>query len=156
MNQAFAEPKDTQELESYAIGFRVRTEEYGLMLQSVREIVTTPQITRVPKSPKHVLGVINLHGNVVPVLDIARRFGIGEATLTVESKVVVVEDGTETVGILAESVGKVIRIRRSELRPPPPLVAGIAAEFLDSILRSNDHFVVFFNLAKTLEERNVA
>ena len=136
----------------HAIGFSVGSEEYGIPLSSVQEIITVPRITRVPKAPTYIKGVINLHGNVIPVIDVARRFEIGATQIGAAARVVVVEAEDEAVGLLAEGVSKVTRFRSSDLQPPPPLVAGIAAEFLDGIVRLRDRFVIFLNLARTLDD----
>ncbi len=135
-----------------AIGLAVGNEEYGLPLVSVREITTVPHITRVPKAPSYIMGVINLRGNIVPVIDIASRFEIGTTTLTSKSRLAVVEEKGEVAGLLAQEVSKVTRISRSDLQPPPPLVAGIAAEYLDGVVRLPDRFLIFLNLTKTLAE----
>jgi purine-binding chemotaxis protein CheW len=147
--------KDTDEGTLFAgIGFTVGDEQYGLALDDVQEIITAPRITRVPKSPTYIKGVINLHGNVIPVLDIAARFGTGTTTLSAGSKIVVVEGEDEVVGLLAEAVGKVTRFREEEVQPPPPLVAGISAEYLDGVVRVDGQFLIFLNLAKTLDEND--
>ncbi len=141
--------------EFHAIGFRVADEEYGLPLTSIQEIITMPRITRVPKASPYVKGVINLHGNVIPVIDIARRFEIGETRVGADSRVVVVEVENEVVGLLAKSVSKVTRFNHSDIQPPPPLVAGIAAEYLDGVVRLPDRFLIFLDLVKTLAEDEI-
>ncbi len=152
MNPPNPQSSQASNTEFHAIGFQVGAEEYGLELRSVQEIIATPRITRVPKAPPYIRGVINLHGNVVPVLDVARRFGLGDTAMSSGSKVVVVETEGESIGLLAESVSKVTRFHRDQIQPPPPLVAGIAADFLDGIIRSANRFVIFLNLDKTLED----
>ena len=135
---------------SHAISLRIAGERYGLFLSAVREIVTLPRVTRVPNAAEYVSGVINLHGEVLPVLDLARRFHIGETEITGLSRIVVIESADETVGILATEVGKVVRIAAAALQPPPSLVAGIAAEFIDGVLPTDEGFVVFLNVDRTL------
>lgn len=142
--------KEQNDAEFSAIGFRVGQEEYGLRLTDVREIVTTPHITRVPKAPAYIKGVINLHGNVVPVIDIACRFDTGETNLAAKSRIIVVENEDESVGFLVEGVSKVARFKAADMQPPPPLVAGIAAEFLEGVVRMPDRFLIFLNLERTL------
>jgi purine-binding chemotaxis protein CheW len=149
---------DEQNLESadgedlHTIGFRIVGEEYGLPLTAVQELITLPRITRVPHAPGYVRGVINLHGNIIPVLDVAARFGVGETALGASARVVVVESEGETVGLLAESVSKVTKLSHADIKPPPPLVAGIAAEYLDGVARLADRFLIFLNLARTLSD----
>jgi purine-binding chemotaxis protein CheW len=136
--------------EFQAIGFRVGTEEYGLALDDVQEIITTPHITRVPKAPPHIKGVINLHGNVIPVFDLARRFEIGETDFSESSRVVVVEYNGEAIGLAAEGVSNVTKLARNSVRPPPPLVSGIAAEYLNGVAKLPNRFLIFLNLPRVL------
>ncbi len=147
--------KDHNEKEFPAIGFRVGEEEYGLRLTAIQEIVTTPRITRVPKAPAYIKGVINHHGNVIPVIDIAARFGVGETTVTAASRVVVIETENEAVGFLADAVSKVTRFSSADIQPPPPLVSGIAAEFLEGIVRTSGRFLIFLELERTLSEDTI-
>lgn len=134
----------------HAISFRVGAEEYGLSLDEVQEIITLPRITRVPRAPDYVCGVINLHGNVVPVLDMARRFGIGSTRVGDAARIVVVDGDDEVVGLLAESVGRVVKLHEDAIQPPPGLLAGIAAEYLRGVVRTDDRFLIFLNLAASL------
>ena len=138
--------------EFHAIGFSVGEEEYALPLNSLREIITTPRITRVPHAPHYIRGVINLHGNVVPVIDIARRFGIGETEIGEGSRIVVVSVENETLGLLAAGVGKVERFQEPEMQPPPQLVAGISSHYLRGVVRTRGRFLIFLNLERTLAE----
>lgn len=136
--------------EFQAIGFQVGGEEYGLPLSEVQEIITTPHVTRVPKAPPYIAGVINLHGNVIPVFDVARRFEIGQTNLEGGSRVVVVENNGEMVGLAAEAVSNVTRLSISSVKPPPPLVSGIAAEYLTGVARLPNRFLIFLNIGLVL------
>lgn len=143
--------KETVKVDEFqAIGFRVGNEEYGLPLSEVQEIITTPHITRVPKSPPYIKGVINLHGNVIPVFDIASRFEIGQTDFSVGSRVVVVEHGGEAVGLAAEAVSNVTKLPKGSVKPPPPLVSGIAAEYLAGVAKLPNRFLIFLNIGRVL------
>lgn len=141
---------DGQSKEIRAIGFRVGNEEYGLALESVQEVITVPRITRVPNAPSYIQGVINLHGNVIPVVDVARRFNIGQTAISANSRIVVVDTEDEVIGLLAEEVSKVTRLNSSDIQPPPPLVAGIEAEYLEGVVHLQDRFLIFLDLKNTL------
>lgn len=135
-----------------AISFRIGREEFGLRLAAIREIIKLPRITRVPKAAPYVKGVINLHGDVIPVIDIGRRLGIGETAQTETARILVVESGNETVGLLAEEVSKITRIAAADIQPPPPLVGGVAADFLEGVVHLPKRFLVFLNLTRILAE----
>jgi purine-binding chemotaxis protein CheW len=145
----------TEKKEIQAIGLRIGTEEYGLPIKSVQEVITAPRITRVPKSPAYIRGVINLRGNVIPVIDLALRFGIGETVLGADSRIVAVDVNDELVGIAAESVSKVTRLDEAAINPPPALVSGISAEYLEGVARLSDRFMIFMNLQKVLADNSM-
>ena len=143
-----------QEREIQAIGLQIGKEEYAINIGEIQEIIPTPRITRVPKAPDHILGVINLRGNVIPVIDLARRLGIGHTELTELSRIVAVEVENELVGILAERVSKVSKLLESQIKPPPPLVSGISGEYLDGVSKLDNRFLIFVNISRTLAELN--
>ena len=132
-----------------AIGLKVGNEEYAVKIGDIREIVPTPHITRVPTAPDHIIGVINLRGRVIPVIDIARRLGIGETRHTEFSRIVAVEIQDELVGVIAEQVSKVAKIKESQIKPPPPLVSGIAREFIDGVCKLSGRVLIFLKQGGT-------
>jgi purine-binding chemotaxis protein CheW len=143
---------EAQAPEIQAIGLRIGTEEYGLPIAQVQEVINTPRITRVPKAPDYLKGVINLRGNVIPVVDVARRLNIGETTVSDGSRIVAVDVGDEVVALTAEQVSKVTRLPVSAIKPPPPLVSGISAEYISGVARLPDRFLIFLDLERVLAE----
>ena len=146
------QPSQGQNENLHAIGFKVGAEEYGLSLSAIQETITLRRITRVPKAAPYIKGVINLHGNVIPVIDVARRLGTGETAAGAGSRIVVVETETEVVGLLAERVSSVTRLAPSSVQPPPAMVAGIAAEYLEGVARLPDRFLIFLNLTRVMAD----
>ena len=150
-----ARRKQTQEAQApevQAIGLRIGSEEYGLPIAQVQEVINTPRITRVPKAPQYLKGVINLRGNVIPVVDVARRLGIGETSVANGSRIVAVDVGEEVVALAAEQVSKVTRLAESAIKPPPPLVSGISAEYINGVARLPHRFLIFLDLERVLAE----
>jgi purine-binding chemotaxis protein CheW len=138
--------------ELQTIWFRAGRENYGLALTDVMEIVNIPRITQVPNSPEYINGVINHHGNVIPVIDLACRFNIGSTNPQTQGKIIVIEIEDELVGIVAEEVDDVIRLSTSSIKPPPSTVSGIAAEYINGVARIDDGFLIFLNFTKSLAE----
>lgn len=134
------------------IGMTIGGEQYALPIDRVQEIVPRARITRVPKAPTHIMGVMNLRGNIVPVIDIAKRFEIGETTVGDEGRIVVVAVNGEVVGLAAERVSQVIKLQRSLIEPTPPLVSRIAAEYLEGVACLADRMLIFLNLPKVLAD----
>jgi purine-binding chemotaxis protein CheW len=116
----------------------VGSEPYALPIERVREIVRLSPITKVPRAPELVLGVISLRGEIVQVLDLRRALGAAAAAPTRRSRIVVLHgEAGEITGWLVDVVNEVLRVPESELRPPP----GDANELVTSICVRGDRFV---------------
>jgi purine-binding chemotaxis protein CheW len=102
--------------------FRVAGEDYAVDVMRVREIITPLPITPVPRAPPFVEGVIRLRGEVVPVLDLRRRFGLPPGTPGRKSRFVIVHVAGRRIGLVVDEVCEVVRVPRSDLRPAPRLV----------------------------------
>jgi purine-binding chemotaxis protein CheW len=135
--------------------FQLGVELYGVEIACVHEIVRMQSITRVPRAPAFVEGVINLRGKVIPVIDLRHRFNLPAAAHTRASRIVVVEIGDQVVGLVVDGVSEVLRVNTALIEPPSPVVAGIDSEYLQGIARLPERLVVLLDLDRVLarEER---
>lgn len=119
-----AAAKDVAALAGKYMTFKLADEEYGLEILKVREIIGLMDITRVPRTPEHVRGVINLRGKVIPVVDLRQKFGMPPCEATDQTVIIVVQyaigERTLTMGILVDQVLEVRQIRADAIEPPPP------------------------------------
>lgn len=143
------EPMSTSE-EQQLVVFQLDAELYGVQISRVHEIIRLQSITRVPRAPAFVEGVINLRGKVIPVVDLRRRFGLPAAEHTRASRIVVVEIGDQVVGIIVDGVSKVLRVNPSIVEPPSPVVAGIDSEYLHGIAKLPERLVILLDLDRVL------
>ncbi len=132
------------------VTFNVGEEEFGVEILAVREINRMMEITRVPHAPPFVEGVINLRGRVIPVVDLRKRFGLGEIERDKNTRIVVVELGDKVVGFLVDSVSEVLRVPEDLVEPPPPIVGGIDREYLDGVVKLEDRLLILLDLKKLL------
>lgn len=132
------------------VSFKLDEIEYGVDILSVHEILRIPEITRLPNTPEYIKGVINLRGNVIPVVDIRLRFGMQPVAFTELSRIIVVEIGEKLVGLLVDNVYQVIRLSRSRIDEPHDLVEGISTEFINGIGRLKDRLIVILRLDNIL------
>lgn len=139
--------------EVHVMPFTIGEEAFAVPLDRIREVLRSPRITRVPKAPAHIVGVVNLHGEVAPVIDLARRFNIGETPRNSESWVVFFDTDAEPVGILAESVSKPTRVLEENIERSPPAVKGIAACYLDGVARHAGSLFVLLNATASVSPR---
>ena len=101
------------------VTFRLDDETYGLNVMQIQEVLRYTEIAPVPGAPDYVLGIINLRGNVVTVIDTRRRFGLADAEVTDATRIVVMESANQVMGILVDSVAEVVYLKASESRPRP-------------------------------------
>src|ERR687888_2756041 len=107
--------------EQQLVVFQLGAELYGVEIARVHEIIRLQAVTRVPRAPAFVEGVINLRGKVIPVVDLRRRFGLPPAEHTRASRIVVVELGDHVVGITVDGVSEVLRVDTATVEPPSPV-----------------------------------
>ena len=143
--------KERQEETTQIIIFKLGEEEFGVDILQVREIEELDQgITRVPKAPPFVEGVINLRGEIIPIVDLRVRFGLTLPELGLNSRVIIVEVGEALVGMLVDAVVEVLRIPVSAIEPPPPITKGVDSYYLAGVAKLDERLIVLLNLERTL------
>lgn len=155
--QAAPKPKKAEEkarpAEEQMVVLDVGEESYGIPVQRVREIVRVPPITRVPNGPAFLEGVINLRGQVIPVMDLRKHLGIPSGSETRSSRVVVSELGSHTVGLMVDAVSEVVMVATTEIEPPPTLIAGANDGQIRGVARLGDRLVLFLDPDRLLPNR---
>lgn len=144
--------------------FRLADEVYAMNVASIREVLEVPRITRVPRMPAYLEGIINLRGNVVPVMDLAQKFGIGVTAFTQDTSVIVTEitgvfsddaDETLVVGIFSDMVLKVVDIPPEMIEPAPSIGTSVDTSFISGMGRVDDSFVIILRLDSILSEDEI-
>jgi len=134
--------------------FRLLDEEYGVEISRVREIVPFGAVTRVPKREPWVLGVMNLRGRVVPVVDLAVKFDRPERPLTGRTCIVLVDlvvgDQPCLVGVVADAMSRVVTLGQNDIDAPPPFGTPIGLEYLAGLARLDDRFALLLDLDRAL------
>ncbi len=140
--------------------FTIGSEHFGMDLHQTREIIEYVGITQVPLMPKFLSGVINLRGDVVPVIDLAVRLGREPITIHKRTCVIVIElhsfEQHCVLGLLADAVNEVIDLPASEIEDAPAFGAKIRAEFIQGIAKKDDEFIVLLDAEKTLSPIELA
>jgi purine-binding chemotaxis protein CheW len=141
--------------EEQLVSFKIENEEFGVNIEEVQEIIRLPEITKVPRAPFFVEGVINLRGNILPVIDLRKRFDLEATRKTNATRIVVTNVDDKTTGIIVDSVSEVLRLPKDSIEPPPPIVAGIEAKYLRGIGKLNEgkRLLILLNLKEVLTLR---
>ncbi len=126
--------------------FKIGKEEYGLDILRVQEILKMPKVTLLPKSAEFIMGVIDLRGKVIPIIDLSRRFRIEDTAATGNKRAIVVDIRNKKVGLAIDSVSHVIKVDTKDIEPPPPIVKGISGRYVVGIAKLENSFVVVLDI----------
>ncbi len=132
------------------VTFRIGEEEFGVNILQVQEIIRMLDITKVPKAPEFVEGVINLRGKVIPIIDLRKRFGLPFRERDKTTRIIVVELGATVVGFIVDAVSEVLRLPASTVEPPPPVVAGLDAEYISGVGKLDDRLLIMLDMNRLL------
>ena len=132
--------------------FRLAGETYGVDIHRVREIIRVQQITRVPKTPDFVEGIINLRGGVIPVIDLRKRLNLHTEETTEDARIVVIEQQEQTIGMIVDQVSQVLRIDSATVEPPSPFIVTVDTRYLAGIAKLTDQLIVLLDLDHVLTE----
>lgn len=132
------------------VTFRLGNEEFSLDILRVQEIIRHMDLTRVPRTPDFVEGVINLRGRVIPVLDLRKRFGLPAEERTNETRIIVVDVDNRTVGLKVDAVSEVLRLPSDTVEPPPSIVAGAESEYIKGVGKLDNRLIILLDVSKIL------
>jgi len=138
------------------IVFALAHEEYGVEVEKVRTIERMQPMTRVPRTPDFVKGVINLRGVVTPVIDLRGRFGFPESEFTDNTRIIIVAVKDIEVGLIVDSANDVIDVDTDNIDDPPEVVGGIKAKYLQGIAKVGDNrLLILLNLEEVLNKSEI-
>lgn len=126
--------------------FTIGNEEYGIEILKVQEILRLPQITTLPKAADFILGVIDLRGKILPIIDMSKRFGIESKTEMKDARAIVINIKGREVGLAIDSVSHVVKVDSNDIEPPPPIVKGISGRYIVGIAKVDEEFVVILDI----------
>lgn len=139
--------------EMKVIVFRLQDEEYGVNVKQVKSIERLEAITRVPKTPAFVKGVINLRGVVTPIIDLRERFELLQDTSNSENtRVIIVTVNGLEVGLIVDSASDVIDVPLNAIEPPPRIIGGVEVVYLHGVAKLENRLLILLNLDRVLDE----
>lgn len=134
------------------VTFQLEEETYGINVMQVQEVLRYSEIAPVPGAPSYVLGIINLRGNVVTVIDTRLRFGLQTTEVTDNSRIVIIESEQQVIGILVDSVAEVVYLKTSEIDSAPNVGTDESARFIQGVSNRDDELLILVDLDKMLTD----
>lgn len=145
---------------THYLSFRIDQEVYGIDIGHAREVLEVSTLTPMPKAPPWIRGVVNLRGSVLPVIDLRRRFGMGESALGKKPSVVVVElmqgDDMIQVGVLVDTALEVFEYNDAQIEPPPKFGARFSRNYLRGVGRRSDYLFFILIAEKVFTDQDVS
>ena len=134
------------------VTFRLENETYGINVMQVQEVLRYTDIAPVPGAPDYVMGIINLRGNVVTVIDTRARFGLPPSEVTDNSRIVIIESERQVIGIMVDSVAEVVYLKQSEIDTAPNVGTDESAKFIQGVSNRDGELLILVDLNKLLSD----
>jgi purine-binding chemotaxis protein CheW len=133
------------------VGFRIGEEDYAIAITKIQEIILMKPITRLPQVPDSIEGLINLRGNVIPVVNLRKRFGLPARDFDDETRTVVVNTHDKTVGCVVDEVTQVMRVSADQIQSVPISVSSTARRFISGIARFDDRLLILLDIDRLFD-----
>jgi purine-binding chemotaxis protein CheW len=137
------------------IAFRLHDQEFCVKTTTIREIRGWAPSTPIPHSPPEVIGVMNLRGSVIPIIDLAYKLGMPSTEANERSAIVVAEVHSMVIGMLVDRVSDILTVNGNEIQPVPEVSASFDRSFSEGIITSENGMICFLNLAKMFHEKDM-
>ena len=132
------------------VGFIIGEEEYAVPILSIQEIIKPIRWTRVPQTPQYILGVFNLRGSVIPLIDLRTKFGLGSKNHNEETRFFVLKQGDDVAGFVIDRLTMALRIKKADIGPAPDTMAGDDS-VIDGVGKQDDRILTILKVNKLLE-----
>jgi len=127
------------------VTFQLGSEKYGLDIMEVKEIVDFEEIRGIPNAPVYVEGIYNLRGDIIPIISLHRRFNLQRPENTDEDSLLIITIGGMELGIIIDHVLRVIAIESDEIQPPPQMLSGIGAEYIQGVVNQDEGYLIILD-----------
>jgi purine-binding chemotaxis protein CheW len=153
-NEKLSVVEENSEIQRF-LEFSLGEEDYAIPLLSVREVISVPETTPIPKAPSHFLGIMNLRGQVISVVDMRTKLKIKAKDNNSEESVIIVDLDGMNLGIVVDSINKVLAFSLKEVNEVPEIETQVNAEYIYGVYRKEDSLTVLLNVAKVLDITDV-
>lgn len=146
--------KSSGEMSRY-IEFSLGTEDYAIPLLMVREVISVPETTPIPKSPVHFLGIMNLRGQVISIVDLRKKLKIDNSKKDKEEAVIIVDVGGINIGVVVDSINKVLAFSSEDVSEMPEVENQINTQYINGVYKKESSLTVLLDIAKVLDIKDM-
>lgn len=139
---------DTVELASFYVGEAL----CGMDILKVQEINKLIEMTRVPQAPEYVLGILNLRGEIVTIIDLGKKLGLKSTELSDKTRNIIVNSNEEHIGLMVEQISDVFQAEREKIEAPPANIGGVQGKYFTGVFKTEDRLIGILDVEKVLEE----
>ena len=139
-------------MEKQYVVFKLNEEEYGVEISHVQEITEYKTVTNVPNTPSFIEGIINLRGNIVPIVSIKKRFELSQEEASTDHRVIIINLGSKQVGFIVDDASQVLTMNENQIENPPDLITGIDRDYIIGIGKVAEKIIILLDLEKILSE----
>lgn len=137
------------------VTFQLGAEQYGIDIMDIKEIYGKQDVRPIPNAPSYVEGIFNLRGNIIPIINLHRRFHIKKAELQEEDEllsgfVIITLDGMQ-IGIIIDKVLRVVTVETATIQPPPQMISGIGAEYIQGVVHKEEGYLIILDIRRLFD-----
>ena len=141
------------------VSFQLGKEIYAIDIMDVKEIVKIQEVREIPNAPPYVEGILNLRGVVTPIINLHKRFCFEKVELSEEDELlsgfIILEINDMILGIIIDKILRVISIEDMDILPPPKMIAGIGVEYIQGVIKEDDHYIIILNISKLFNPKEL-
>ncbi len=147
------------EVQFQLVTFRLGEELYGVNIMDVKEIVRLQNVRVIPNAPYYVEGIINLRSEIIPIIDLHKRFKIQSATkpedIEMEGGFIILDIEGSKIGIIIDKVERVVTVKEEDVKEPPQMLSGIGNEYIEGVIREDHGYLIMLNTRKLFNAKEL-
>jgi purine-binding chemotaxis protein CheW len=132
--------------------FKLGNEEYGVEIMNVKEISEFKESTKVPNTPYFVDGIINLRGEIIPIINLKKRFEVSDGEIDSDTRIIVININDRNVGFVVDEASQVLRIKDNDIDEAPEIVAGVDRQYITGVGKVGEKIIILLDLEKILTD----
>ena len=141
------------------VTFHLGEELYGVNIMDVKEIVKVQSVRVIPNAPYYVEGIINLRGEIIPIIALHKRFNIkavqSAEDAEIEGGFIILNIDNSKIGIIIDKVARVVTVKKDEIKEPPQMLSGIGTEYIEGVIREDNHYLIMLNIRKVFNAKEL-